>query len=120
MTAMANLFERLGQQQLAEIPKTEPREPITVPRGPLLQPIVPPTNYSSPLIERLLDWLINRWTKPSVRVRDICQFGPRPVRNRKTATTLAETLVEHGWLTPLNTHRYDKREWKIIRGPSGG
>ena len=63
---------------------------------------------------------LRRWTKPSVKVRDICQFGPRPVRNRKAATTMAETLAEHGWLTPLNTHRYDKREWKIVRGPSSG
>jgi len=112
---MANLFERLGH-----IPETKPREPITVPRGPLLQPIVPPTNYSSPPIERLLDWLVNRWPKPTVCARDIHRLGPNPIRDRKSAIAMAETLAEHGWLTPLNTHRYDRREWKIVRGPNSG
>jgi hypothetical protein len=81
----------------------------------LLQPIVPPTDYKSPPVERLLDWLVNRWGKPTVSARDICRFGPKPLRDRKSAEVMAEILVEHGWLTPLKTHRYDRREWQIVR-----
>jgi hypothetical protein len=91
---------------------------VTIPRGPLLRPIVPPTDYNSPPIDKCLDWLVNRWPRSSVRVRDICRFGPNTTRDRKSAIALAETLVEHGWLTPIKARRCDMREWQIVRGPS--
>src|SRR5262245_23249119 len=124
MTAVANLFERLdarrpalpGKENGANIP--EPAQlPVTIPRGPLLQTIVPPTDHRSPPIEKLLDWLVNRWPKPSVRVREICQFGPPAARNRKSAIALAELLAANGWLTPLKTRRHDMKMWQIVRGP---
>jgi hypothetical protein len=90
----------------------------TLPRGPLLQPIVPPSDYKSHPVERLLDWLVNRWGKPTVSARDIQRFGPNPIRDRNSANAMAEILVEHGWLAPLKTHRYDRREWQIVRGTS--
>src|SRR5882762_9285626 len=80
-------------------PKEQP--PVTVPRGPLLQPIVPPADSNSPPIERLLDFIVNRWPKPAIRVREICQFGPGSIRDRKSAIALTEILAQNGWLAPL-------------------
>ena len=117
MTAVAkDIFERLGQQrQLAENLEKE-RQVETIPRGPLLQPIVPPTDYRSPPIERLLDFLVNRWRGPVIRIREICQFGPNPIRDRKSAIALTETLAANGWLAPLEARRHDTRMWRIVRG----
>ena len=100
-----------------DAPKERAAEPETIPRGPLLQPIVPPTNYKSPLSEKCLDWLVNRWPKPAVRTRDFMRFGPPAARNRKSAIALAETLAEHGWLHPLPTHQHNMKMWQIVRGP---
>ena len=52
------------------------RQVETIPRGPLLRPIVPSTDYRSPPIERLLDWLINRWPGATVSTRNIMQLDP--------------------------------------------
>jgi len=74
-----------------------------------------PKQQTSPLLEDLLDWLLNRWTKPSVTARDIYRCGP--LRNHKETTLdLTTILVRQGWLIPLKTWRKDKREWKIARG----
>jgi hypothetical protein len=89
------LFERLAQGR----PPTE--EAIKRPNG------------GSPQIERLLDWLVTRWGKPTVTARDICIYGPRP-RDKKTAVSLAQTLVDRGWLARIETDRHDKREWRIV------
>ena len=115
---MANLFERLGQQrQLAEnLEKEQP--PVTIPRGPLLQPVVPPTDYNSPPIEQLLDFLINRWSEPTINARTIHWRGPNCTRNRKSVIELAEALVAAGWLSPVKARRHDMRVWEIVRGPS--
>lgn len=83
-----------------DAPKERPAEPETIPRGPLLKPIVPPTDHRSPPIEKTLDWLVNRWPKPTVRVRDILRFGPNPIRNRTSAIATAEILAQRGWLSP--------------------
>jgi hypothetical protein len=65
----------------------------------------------------LLQWLVYRWARPTVTVRNICQFGPRAIRDRESALNLAEALVRLGKLIPVQTHRADKREWCIIREP---
>jgi hypothetical protein len=98
-------------------PEKKPSEP-EIPKGPMLRPIVPPSDYRAPPIEKLLDWLINRWPKPTVTSKNILQFGPTPLRNRKSARATAEKLAAAGWLTPLKTRRYNEREWRIERGPS--
>jgi hypothetical protein len=98
-------------------PKKE-RPPVTIPRGPLLQPIVPPTDGKSPPIEKLLDWLVNRWPGGTVSTRNIMQFGPGCLRDRKSAITTAGILVEHGWLHPLPTRQHRGRAWQIVRGPT--
>ena len=92
--------------------------PVTVPRGPLLQPVVPPTDHNSPPVERLLDFLVNRWRKPEIRLNEIRQFGPWPIRDRKSALALAEVLVAHGWLKPVKAWRYDIKMWTVVRGPT--
>jgi hypothetical protein len=97
-------------------PKKE-RQVETIPRGPLLQPIIPPSDNNSPPVEKLLDWLVNRWPGATVSTRNIMQFGPRCTRNLKTALNLTKILTENGWLSPVESHRYDRHEWQIIRGP---
>ena len=94
------------------------RQVETIPRGPLLRPIVPPTDSKAPLIEQTLDWIINRWPQPEIRVRDILRFGPAAARNRKSALALAENLAAHGWLQPLATRQHNMKMWQIVRGPS--
>src|SRR5262249_896736 len=97
--------------------KERPAKP-EIPRGPLLQPIVPPANYKSPLVEKCLAWLVNRWPANTVRTRDFMRFGPPAARNRKSAIAMAEILTENGWLVEVPKHRHDVREWQIVRGPS--
>jgi hypothetical protein len=82
----------------------------------------PPTEkaveHSSP-IEKLLDWLVNYWPEPTITAQKIYTYGPNCVRDKKTTLSLAQSLVERGWLVPLHPHnvtgrrRRDKREWKI-------
>jgi hypothetical protein len=69
----------------------------------------------SPQIEKLLDWLVNYWTKPTVTARDIYTHGPHCLRDRKTALSLAEILVEQGWLVTLKTRQRNMREWQITK-----
>jgi hypothetical protein len=113
---MATLFERLNAGKPQHLEKE--RQAETIPRGPLLQPIVPPTNYKSSPTERLLDCLVNRWPRPTICARDIYVYGPRCTRNLKSALDLTRILTENGWLTPVKSHRYDRHKWQIIRGPS--
>ena len=112
---MATLFERLQEKQLQQPEKA--RQVKTIPRGPLLQPIVPPTDNNSPPIERLLDFLVNRWRRPEIRIREICQFGPGSIRDRKSAIALTEILAQNGWLAPLPpTRQHNEKLWRIVRG----
>jgi len=90
--------------------------PVTIPRGPLLRPEVPTTDNNSTPAERLLDFVVNRWPRPTIRVREICQFGPGSIRDRKSAMALAEVLAANGWLAPIKTRRHDTHEWQIVRG----
>jgi hypothetical protein len=68
--------------------------------------------------QKLLDWL-QRWPKPTITSKDIYQYAPRSIRfDRENAIKTAEILVKHGWLTPLQTHRRDWRQWQIVqKGP---
>ena len=62
--------------------------------------------------QKLLEWL-QRWDKPTVRVRDIRIYGPGSLR--KNVTNSAEVLVKNGWLTPVQTHHGHK--WRVVRKP---
>jgi len=67
-------------------------------------------------IETLLEWLVKRWPKPSITLRDIHRSGPRAIRDKEMILTLTDSLVEAGWLVHTPTWRHDKREWTIARG----
>jgi hypothetical protein len=75
----------------------------------------PTTKAQKHPAQKLLDWL-QHWTKPTVRARDICIYGPRP-RDRESAINSAEVLARNGWLIPTQTRRHDSREWQIVRKP---
>lgn len=64
--------------------------------------------------QRLLDWL-QRWPKDIVRLSEIRIYGPKSIRDRKSAIRSAEILVKHGWLTRQPTRYYNARVWKITR-----
>src|SRR5262245_14364373 len=95
---MASLFERLskGRPPPVEEASKQARKPLPA--------------------QKLLDWL-QHWTKPTVRGRDICIYGPNSLRDRERAIDSAEILVKNGWLVPIKTRRYDMREWQIVRKP---
>jgi len=97
---MANLFERLTQEQPAPSPP------------PLPSPV---TQKPSPA-QLLLNW-IQRWTKDTICISDVRQYGPNSLRNPKSVIDAAETLVRTGWLEPAESHRYDMRKWRIVRRP---
>ena len=85
---MVSLFERLDQGRPPPIEKAR--------------------EHSS--AQKLLDWL-QRWDKPTVRVRDIRIYGPGSLR--KNVTAPAEVLVKNGWLTPVQTRQGHK--WRVVR-----
>jgi hypothetical protein len=110
---MTSIFSR---HIVDDNPEKEELEPGKILRGPLLQPIVPPAGPQSSPTEKLLDWLVNHWPGPTVSARDIYRHGPYFIQqNPKSATILAEVLVENGWLTPLKSWRRDRKEWRIAR-----
>jgi hypothetical protein len=67
--------------------------------------------------QKLLDFLQQHWTKPTITSREICRSGPNAIRNQKNAINSAETLVKAGWLIPNKTRRRDMHEWLIVRKP---
>jgi hypothetical protein len=68
--------------------------------------------------QRLLDWL-QRWPKETVSLRELQQFAPRAVRTQGNVIDHSVgVLVRHGWLTPLQSHRRDRREWQVVRRPT--
>jgi hypothetical protein len=62
-----------------------------------------------------LDWLLNDWTQPTVRARDIHRLGPNSIRDRQQVSDLTDLLVKRGWLTRNPTRRRDMREWRIVQ-----
>jgi hypothetical protein len=113
---MADIFERLGQRQLADSSQTENLEPEIVRRGP--QPIIPLIHLKSSPSEKLLAWLVNYWTRPTITLRDIYSYAPNSVRDPADILNLTKTLVEYGWLTPTKAWRRDMKKWKIVREPN--
>ena len=108
----ANLFERLDQGRLQN---EKAGEPDIVRKGP--HPIIPPAERDSSPSEKLLDWIVNRWPGNTVTVKNICQYGPGSIRDRKSAIDQAEILARYGWLTPIRELRqHNMRKWQIVRG----
>ena len=99
---MANLFERLAQgRPPAEEPTPQP-VPLATPREAL----------------RLLDWLQHKWPQPTITARNIHQYGPRPIRDKKRTLEAAEILEKRGWLIPLKTDHCNAKKWQITIGPA--
>src|SRR5262245_16881535 len=96
---MVSLFERLRPPPATE----EARKPLPDPKLQSAQ--------------ILLNWLIQRWDKDIVWMRDIRQFGPSAVRNPETALDAAGILIKDGWLIPEPTRRYDAHKWRFVRRP---
>jgi hypothetical protein len=65
--------------------------------------------------QKLLDWLQHDWTGSTITARDIYHFGPNSSRDRESAISLAEILVAHGRLIPIETRRVDMKKWQIVR-----
>ena len=99
---MGNLFERLAT--------------IAPPPTKKTQDDPPPKQKHLPA-QQLLNWLIQRWGKETVWMKDIRQFGPSALRDPKTAIDAAEALVKDGWLVPEPTRRYDAHKWRFVRRP---
>jgi hypothetical protein len=77
----------------------------------------PETNtVSSERAQKLLDFL-QYWTKPTIRARDICIYGPNPIRDRERAISSAEILVKSGWLVPIKTRQRNMYAWEVVRRP---
>jgi len=91
---MASLFERLNQER------------------PPAEAVSKQSHRSSP--PALLNWLRNHWPKTTICARDLYRNAPSPMRDRKIALDLAEELVAQGALTPIKTHRYDRKAWQIV------
>src|SRR5262245_26873607 len=108
-TMTKSIFNRLRPE------KERPVEPEKILRGPLLKPIVPVSEPRSTPAEKMLDWVVNRWNGATLTTRNIMQFGPGGLRDRKTAIATAKILAENGWLHPLPTRQHRGRAWQIIR-----
>lgn len=63
---------------------------------------------------RLLKWILDSWDEPTISIKEICVYGPRP-RIRKEAVSRAETLAQQGWLIPVKTRQHDGKKWRIVR-----
>lgn len=94
---MTTLFEKLGPPPAEAAP---PKEQIKQPVDNL---------------EKILDWLINRWTKDTVTLRDIFAYGPYPARNKEAALSLMQILSTRGWVIPTKSNQYRSKRWKISR-----
>src|SRR6516162_7685786 len=126
METMGNLFERLNKKrpppnEEATSPPTKEAKAVSLferlDKGRLPRPteeVIKQLREDSP-IEKLQDWLANRWAKDTVTARQIYTLGPYCIRNRKAAVSLAQILVEQGWLVPTKTRQYNIHEWKIVR-----
>jgi hypothetical protein len=97
---MVSLFERLDRN-----------------RPPPVEEVIKPPRKELEPAQKLLDFLQQHWTKPTITSREICRSGPNAIRNQKNAINSAEILVKAGWLIPNKTRRRDMHEWLIVRKP---
>ena len=65
--------------------------------------------------QRMLDWL-QRWPKDTITVRQLRIYGPRVIRDQKSAILdAAEILVANGWLVPTKPSWPGTQAWQIVR-----
>jgi hypothetical protein len=114
----ASLFERLRpapikSTPIESTPSTEAAAESLLEKLEAERPLPPPIDERDTPLERLQRFL-RRWRKPTIRLREICIFGPKSDRNRQTVLNLVQELVEQGRLTPIVTNRRNVQKWKII------
>ena len=80
---------------------------------PPTAPVEPMPQATRPEARRLLNWLQNNWSKPTICARDIYRYGPHRAQGRESAIEIAESLVKRGWLIPLKADRRDVKKWQI-------
>ena len=67
--------------------------------------------------QTMLNWL-SRWDRSKISLRDVRLFGPRIIRDQKSAILeAAEILVQTKWLIPIELHPPGTYAWRIIRKP---
>jgi hypothetical protein len=104
---MPDLFDRLGQSK-----SVNPNQPQIATADVVLKP-----HPQRPAVKKLLDWLVYRWPKPTITVREVQIYGPQP-RDGKTAKALVAILAEQKWIIPVEARRRNQREWEIVRRPT--
>lgn len=52
--------------------------------------------------ERLRVWLLERWPHAEILPGEVVQSGPNSLRELKAAKAAIKTLVDAGWLIPLD------------------
>jgi hypothetical protein len=72
------------------------------------------------LAQRTLAWLRETWTHPAVSLPDLYQRGPAAIREKATATKIAEILQDHGYLIEMTggvviNGAKRKTAWKVVR-----
>ena len=67
--------------------------------------------------QKMLDWILNKWPRPSVSTSDLMTYGPKPRQNAEETLKLATILEKQGWLTPKSMPRKDQHHWNIPRRP---
>ncbi len=72
--------------------------------------------------ERLLKWLHDRRLERT-SIRQILQYGPGALREKKAVVPVIDMLAEHGWLVPLpeggmvimgSKENYARQAWKVV------
>ncbi len=72
------------------------------------------------LAQRLLDWLLTRWSEPYISLPDIYQRSLNAIGDKATAAKLVSILEDHGWLVKIPEGAIIARQrrrdaWRIIR-----
>ena len=70
--------------------------------------------------EKLRLWLLERWLKPDVLVRNVVQLGPNVLRETPKARAALGLLEKHGWLVALEAGTVIdgaacKEAWRVLK-----
>ena len=70
--------------------------------------------------DNLRKWLLEKWQEPEIMVRDVLQYGPKPLRESPKVRKALDLLKEHGWLLKLDAGTVvrgssRKEAWRIVR-----
>ena len=64
--------------------------------------------------EKLRDWLVNHWAKPTISARDICHLWTQLHPRRENGHEPGEDSGRTGMARPPQRRRRDMREWQIV------